>query len=375
MSEKVIPILLPKWGMDMDEGKIGEWLVSVGEPITEDTDVLEIESDKVTNVLNVSRSGTLRLKLVNAGETHPVGTLLGVIVDGDVSDDEISNFVADYKSATPVIETQDQPEISQIDQMVEVNGQKLHYISVGDGDETVVLIHGFGGDLSSWGGLPMALAQTYRVIGVELPGHGLSSKRVEAVGSKDFAELLLAFLDKLETGNVHLIGHSLGGTIGAQMASNAPMRVKSLTLVSNYGLGTKVDLDFLEEFVSASRRKGVKAVLKRLFANAGVVNSEMIENILKLKRLEGVEQALRIIADKIGEEQPEISAVMTPPVPTQVIIGRADEIIVFDEALFTDVEHISIIDDAGHMPQLEKPAQTETLIKDFLGKSQEYQSL
>ncbi|VAW07194.1 hypothetical protein MNBD_ALPHA01-225, partial [hydrothermal vent metagenome] len=60
MTDKIIPLLLPKWGMDMAEGKIGEWLVSEGERVTAGMELLEIESEKITNVLDAPADGVLR---------------------------------------------------------------------------------------------------------------------------------------------------------------------------------------------------------------------------------------------------------------------------------------------------------------------------
>ena len=375
MTDKITPILLPKWGMDMEEGKIGEWLVSEGEQVTVGSEVLEIESEKVTNVLETIASGVLRRQLVSHGETYPVGTLLGVIADANVSDDSLSDFISGYEVNTDELLDIASPALELIDDMIEIDGQRLHYTSAGTGDNTVILIHGFGGNLSSWGGLQMALAPSYRVISVELPGHGTSSKQIGGGTSQDFARLLLAVLDGLDIGDVHLIGHSLGGAISAQMAMINPARIKSLILISNYGLATKVNVDYIDEFIAAKRRKGVKLVLKKLFVDGSAVNSDMIEGVLRLKRLEGVEQALGTIADAIRAEQVDEASIELPIVPTQIIIGKTDTIIEFDDALLANIGNIALIDNAAHMPQLEQAAQTEALIKNFLEQHQELEQL
>ncbi|MCF6221145.1 MAG: acetoin dehydrogenase dihydrolipoyllysine-residue acetyltransferase subunit [Robiginitomaculum sp.] len=375
MANAITPILLPKWGMDMAEGKIGDWLVSEGEQVTPGSEILEIESEKVTNVLETTATGVLRRQLVNHGETHPVGTLLGVIADANVSDDNLSEFISGYEIKEEALLDVASPALELIDDIAEIDGRKLHYTSAGTDGNTVVLIHGFGGNLSSWGGLQMALASSYRVVSVELPGHGTSSKQIDGGTSLDFARLLLAFLDELKIGEVSLVGHSFGGSIAAQMAKIESSRIKSLTLISNYGLGTKVDINYVDEFLAASRRKGVKLALKKLFVDGTTISSDMIESVLRLKRIEGADQALRIIADKIRDEQPKKASVDLPSVPTQIIIGKADEIIEFDDSLFDNIDNVALIEDAAHMPQLEKAAQIETLIKEFLEQHQEYETL
>ena len=366
MQQKIIPLLMPKWGMDMHEGKIGEWLVSEGASVAASEDVLEIESEKVTNVLETSAGGTLERQLVNAGETHPVGTLLGLITCGDVSGDELTRFIADFQASAPLADPAETSATQMAEDIIEIEGQALHYTSAGVAGPVILLVHGFGGNLSSWGGVQDMLAASHRVLNVDLPGHGASTKQVIGGGSKELARLLIAFLDRLNIASVSLIGHSLGGAIASQIAALEPARVNSLILISSYGAGTSVDLNYIEEFVAASRRKEVKAVLKRLFLDTSIVGSDMVENLLKLKRIEGVDHALRTIADGIRAEQPDTPAVQLPEIPVQIILGRQDSIISFDQELLSDIENLVILEDAGHMPHLEKAAQTMSHIKRFL---------
>ncbi len=359
----------------MEEGKIGEWLVSEGDQVALGSEILEIESEKVTNLLEASAPGMLKRQLVRRGESYPVGTLLGVIADRDEPEDRVADFIASYNSDVAALSNLDEPTLQLTEDVIEIDGQRLHYTSAGERDVTVVLIHGFGGSLSSWGRLQMALASSHRVVSVELPGHGTSSKQVGGGGSQDFARMLLRFLDELDIDQAHLIGHSLGGAIAAEIATFASARIKSLTLISNYGAGTKVDMGYIEDFTAASRRKEVKTTLKKLFFDDSFINNDMIETVLRLKRLEGVEQALRTIADKIQTEQLEDASIHLPPVPTQVIIGKEDKIINFDDMLLANIENLSVIEDAAHMPQLEKAAQTEQLIRAFLEQHQKSAAL
>ena len=369
MTDKIIPLLLPKWGMDMAEGKTGEWLVSEGDHITAGTELLEIESEKITNVLDAPADGILRRRLVSPGETHPVGTLLAIVADEDVSDSEISDFIAGYQSDMTAGKVSAAMTADLIDDILEVHGQGIHYTDSGAGKATVVLMHGFGGSLASWGGLQSALAATYRVISLELPGHGTSSKQITGGGVRDFARLFLDFLDGLEITDVHLVGHSLGGEIATQMAALAPSRVSSLTLISSYGMATKVDTSYIDDFLAATRRKGVKAILKRLFVDPALVNNDMIESLLKSRRLEGADQALLKIAEMIKAGQMAKTSAASPAVPTQMIIGQGDNIITVDDAFSAKFSNLFLVEGAGHMPQLEKAAETTALIKGFINKN------
>ena len=94
VSERIHPITMPRWGMTMTEGKLVGWLAADGQAIEPGKDLLEIETTKITNVVGAPAAGVMRRQLVKEGVTVPVGTLLGVIAETDVSDSEIDNFVA-----------------------------------------------------------------------------------------------------------------------------------------------------------------------------------------------------------------------------------------------------------------------------------------
>lgn len=72
-------VLLPQWGMGMDEGTVLEWLKKVGDKVIEDEPLAEIEAEKVTETLEAPATGTLTEILVGEGETAKVRTPLAII--------------------------------------------------------------------------------------------------------------------------------------------------------------------------------------------------------------------------------------------------------------------------------------------------------
>ena len=98
MSE-IYPIAVPKWGIEMVEGTITTWNKSEGDAISKGDEVFEMESDKIVNVWDAPVAGVLRRIIAAAGDTHPVGALLGVIAAADVSDADIDQFIAEHSSA------------------------------------------------------------------------------------------------------------------------------------------------------------------------------------------------------------------------------------------------------------------------------------
>ena len=91
---------MPKWGMEMTEGMIGEWHVAVGDSISEGDDLVDVETSKIVNCVSAHTGGKLRRILAEPGELLPVGAVLGVIADEAASEDDIDAYVADLASPT-----------------------------------------------------------------------------------------------------------------------------------------------------------------------------------------------------------------------------------------------------------------------------------
>ena len=92
----ITPIIMPKWGLSMKEGKVTSWLVEEGADISVGTPILEVETDKIANAVEAPDPGTLRRKVAQDGDTLPVKALLGVMASPEVSDADIDAYVAAY---------------------------------------------------------------------------------------------------------------------------------------------------------------------------------------------------------------------------------------------------------------------------------------
>ena len=175
-----------------------------------------------------------------------------------------------------------------------------------------------------------------------------------------------------EIAKAHLVGHSLGGAVALDLALNHADRVASATLVCSAGLGPEISMAYIDGFMQARRRKQLQPVLEMLVADPAMVSREMIEDVLKFKRLDGVEAALnRIIEDSFagGRQALELTARLDElRVPVQVIWGRQDQIIPATHAqgLPSSVP-VHVFDDAGHMVHMEKAAEVNELIGHFVG--------
>ena len=370
MSGKIEPIVMPKWGLAMTEGTVVEWSVAEGDPVTPGQEILEIETTKLANVFEAPTGGTLRRRVAGDGETLPVGALLAVVADDDVGDDEIDAFVSGF-----VVEVDEDAEdaAGPEPQRIDAGGRSIRYLEIGAGETApVVLIHGFGADLGAWMFVQPGLAETSATFALDLPGHGGSSKDVGGAMLSDFADTVAAFMEACGIGSAHLVGHSLGGGVAMEMALRFPASVSSLSLVAPSGLGPEINGAFIQGFIEAGRRKDLKPVLQDLVADPSLISRDMVNDVLKFKRLDGVVEGLNAISEAAfgGGRQQTVLADRLGEIacPMQVIWGADDKILPVSHAeAFSGGAHI--LANTGHMPHMEQAAEVTRLISALIADS------
>lgn len=114
----------------------------------------------------------------------------------------------------------------------EHDGCSLHYEEYGQGPP-LLLLHGLGSSCRDWEYQIPVLAEQYRVIAMDMRGHGRSDKPRERYSIRGFAGDVEALIEHLNLGPVHVVGLSMGGMIGFQLAVDQPHLLKSLCVVNS----------------------------------------------------------------------------------------------------------------------------------------------
>lgn len=226
--------------------------------------------------------------------------------------------------------------------------------------QTVVLLHGFGGESDAWSHLATLLTRNgLNVLAPDLPAHGETT--IDAAAFSDVVEPIISFLSGLDTA-VELVGHSLGGAVGVAAALVAPQSVTRLTLVAPAGLGSEIDGDFVTGMASVRNTGALAHLLRRIALRPAPLSRAQLEAMVEtLGRPRLGPLAAALAAD--GRQQLDIVADLDRlSMPARVIWGLDDRIIPW-----THVAHLPahipahLIGAAGHMPYWDQPAKIAAL--------------
>ena len=111
MSQKIFPITMPKWGIEMQQGTITEWHAAPGGALAKGAPLLEGETEKIVNSVEAPVAGTLRRIVAETGSTEAVGALIAVFADAAVSEAEIDAFITGFKPADASFDHADAPAV------------------------------------------------------------------------------------------------------------------------------------------------------------------------------------------------------------------------------------------------------------------------
>jgi pimeloyl-ACP methyl ester carboxylesterase len=233
---------------------------------------------------------------------------------------------------------------------LEVDGSRLFYQEAGAG-EAVVLLHGLSGSARWWQHNLAALTAQFRVLNVDLIGFGRS--RGQRFVLRETARLLATLVDRLELAQAHLVGHSMGGYVAADVALHYPARVNRLVLVN------AAAVPFHRTYVHDAW--GLAQALRYVPFNFLPV---LLSDALTSGPVTLVRALREIVAGDLSEDLGRITT------PALVVWGEHDTVIplAIGRRLHAALPNAqwAVIPGAGHNPMWDRPAAFNRVVVDFL---------
>jgi pimeloyl-ACP methyl ester carboxylesterase len=236
---------------------------------------------------------------------------------------------------------------------------------------TLLLIHGFGVSLETWEPWAQRLQSRYRIVSIDMPGHGLTQVNDSDVSMHSNVEFVAAFMRAMNLHSVVIVGNSYGGTVAWNLALTHPESVAGLVLVDASGW----------EWMSQQNRGGAalklmdspilrnvdktflfRQILTLAYADKSRVTDELVERYVELSRAPGHREILdRIFVRTASGEDSDLQATSEKlariTAPTLILWGERDELIpVTDAEKFRHSlanSKVIVYANTGHVPMEE----------------------
>ena len=270
---------------------------------------------------------------------------------------------------------------------IEVAGRPVNVIEMGEGP-ALVFIHGLSGSWQNWLEQIPVFAPSHRVIAMDLPGFGHSPMPAEKISISGYGRIVDELLDKLDVERADVIGNSMGGFIGAELAIAFSVRVSRLALVAAAGLSVEHQrsepglaalrrlenvLAFYSGWIAtrsdwfARRARTRRAVLSIVARHPHRLPAALAAEQIRGSGKPGFIDALDALTDyPIRDRLGDIEC------PTLVVWGTHDRLVPLRDASEFErlIPHARkvIFEDTGHVPMLERPARFNAELERFLAE-------
>ena len=265
------------------------------------------------------------------------------------------------------------------------DGLKIHFTDTGPQDRSaIVLVHGFSSSLHTWDAWKTDLEMDYRVITLDLPGHGLSrAEDPSRANIERFVEVVKAVTERLDADRFTLAGSSMGGNTAWAYALAHPETLDGLILVAASGwpeeAGEGEDSPFIFTLLANPIARTVlkdldmtsltRSGLEDSYTDQSFVTDELVDRFVALSRAPGHRATLLSImsGERVDATMETVSQIS---VPTLMIWGRDDNLVPvtgaqkFAEAI--EGSKVIVYDGVGHIPQEENAAQSIADVRSFM---------
>ncbi|TGD41755.1 alpha/beta fold hydrolase [Pseudotabrizicola sediminis] len=399
-------LTLPRLGETMEEARVTDWLVAPGQTYARGDVLLEVETDKTVVEVPALASGVMRAHLVGPGDIVEIGQVIAEVESDTVAALLPKEGLTELPAIPTVVDVPKKPPTAAASAGPNLRasprarrmaqGSKLDLQSVaGTGPRgrvtgadvetarqvkpriagmacdrqaagaeagTVLLLHGLFSTRSAFVGLSARLARAgVQVLAPDLPGHGDSP---DASGLAQIEGGLADLIDATApTGDLYLVGHSMGAILATRLACRFGDRVKRLVLLAPAGLGPRMNQLFLDILCNAETPAALRRGMSIL--GAGPISDAALGLELAMLRKHRASQlALARELSTGGVQQidiaDELDAIATP---VRALFGTADAVLDWQDSARLPVRAaIHLRAGAGHLPHLGAEAIVEEML-------------
>ncbi|MEG1497922.1 MAG: alpha/beta hydrolase [Bacteroidales bacterium] len=257
------------------------------------------------------------------------------------------------------------------DKYLSVNGKRLHYTQNGQGD-CIVFVHGFIESIYIWERFDKVLSEKFKVICIDLPGHGQSDRFGEEHSIEMQAKLIKLVLEQENISSLTLIGHSMGGYVCLSFALQYPECTKAVGLFhSHAGPDSSYTTEFRNktiDLLNADKDGFITHFVPDLFAEGNAVHfPKQVEKLVTDGKAMDVNS---IIASQIGmRDRGSFLSVYEQKIPFMFIQGKRDTKSnlqkVMAQAMMPLHSEILLVD-SGHMGFFEQEQVCVSFVKGFV---------
>jgi len=265
--------------------------------------------------------------------------------------------------------------------VIQIGDHRVVYSDGGGGQETVVLLHGFGASADSWNRFARPLTKRYRVIAPDQPGWGAST-RIESAsyGYPAQVERLHQFLSALGLKRVHLVGHSMGGFIASAYAARYPDEVITLGLIAPHGMVEPVPSELAnavakgDNWLVATSYPEFDRLLNNVFARRPYAPKAVL-NYLAGHAIRNSAKSAKIFAEMQTNDPPLAERLPKIEAPALIVWGDQDRVLhvscadLFRKGIKSS--ELMIIPGSGHMPLVENAGTCARAWLAFADKSRQ----
>jgi 3-oxoadipate enol-lactonase len=259
--------------------------------------------------------------------------------------------------------------------LVKVNGVQLAYNESGTGGHTIIFIHGFPFNKSMWDAQLEAFAGKHRVIAFDLRGFGASESGPEKMSIDLFASDLIQFIDVLGTGKVTACGLSMGGYVLMNAVSRAPEKFSRIILADTQCIADSEEgkvkrLKAIEKVNADGLEAYAEGYVQNVFAKSSIEKKISAVDHAKKMITGTTQKTVTSTLQALADRKETCNNLKNVKIPALIICGREDTVTPLSQAeLLNNTiagSTLRIIENAGHMSNLENPAEFNKAVQEFL---------